>query len=77
MIKKTWKIIAGIVAAIFGLIFIFGKKSNNKKAEQAKKKIDDNNVNINKLDGKLEEVKKTKNSCKEKSNYYKKTNSFY
>jgi len=37
MIKKTWKIIAGIVAGIFGLIFIFGKKSNNKKAEQAKK----------------------------------------
>ena len=49
MIKKTWKIIAGIVAGIFGLIFIFGKKSNNKKAEQAKKKIDNNNVNVNKL----------------------------
>ena len=30
MIKKTWKIIAGIVAGIFGLIFIFGKKSNTK-----------------------------------------------
>ena len=27
MIKKTWKLIAGIVVGIFGLIFIFGKKS--------------------------------------------------
>jgi FtsZ-interacting cell division protein ZipA len=66
MIKKTWKIIAGIVAGIFGLIFIFGKKSNNKKAEQAKKEIDDNNVNINKLDGKIEEVKKQKTVAKKK-----------
>ena len=66
MIKKTWKIIAGIVAGIFGLIFIFGKKSNNKKAEQAKKKIDNNNVNVNKLDGKIEEVKKQKTVAKKK-----------
>ena len=51
MIKKTWKLIAGIVVGIFGLIFIFGKKSNNKKAAEAKKKIDNNNTNINKLDG--------------------------
>ena len=40
MIKKYWKLIAGVIAGIFGLLFIFGKKSNNKKASAAKKKID-------------------------------------
>ena len=42
MIKKYWKLIAGVIAGIFGLLFIFGKKSNNKKAATAKKKIDTN-----------------------------------
>ena len=58
MIKKYWKLIAGAIVGIFGLLFIFGKKSNNKKATAAKKKIDTNNVEINKLDGKVEEIKK-------------------
>ena len=58
MIKKYWKLIVSIVVGIFGIIFIFGKKSNSKKAAAAKKKIDDNNKNINKIDGQLEEVKK-------------------
>ena len=43
MIKKYWKLIVSIVVGIFGIIFIFGKKSNSKKAEVAKKKIDNNN----------------------------------
>ena len=66
MIKKYWKLIAGAIAGIFGLLFIFGKKSNNKKAIAAKKKIDTNNVEINKLDGKVEEIKKQKAIAKKK-----------
>jgi hypothetical protein len=66
MIKKYWKLIAGAIVGIFGLLFIFGKKSNNKKATAAKKKIDTNNVEINKLDGKVEEIKKQKAVAKKK-----------
>ena len=66
MIKKYWKLIVSVIAGIFGIIFIFGKKSNSKKAEVAKKKIDNNNKNINKIDGQLEEVKKQKVVAKKK-----------
>jgi len=66
MIKKYWKLIAGVLAGIFGLIFIVGKKSNNKKASAAKKKIDTNNIKVNKLDGRIEEVKKQKVVAKKK-----------
>jgi len=59
MIKKYWKIILGILTGIFGILFILSK-SNSKKANKAKKKINDNNTTINKLDGKFEEVKKQK-----------------
>ena len=59
MIKKYWKIILGILTGIFGILFILSK-SNSKKANKAKKKINDNNTTINKLDGKIEEVKKQK-----------------
>ena len=31
LIKKYWKLIIGILAGIFGAIFIFSKKSTNKK----------------------------------------------
>jgi len=66
MIKKYWKLIASVIAGIFGILFIFGKKSNSKKAAVAKNKIDDNNKNINKIDGQLEEIKKQKVVAKKK-----------
>ena len=56
MIKKYWKIILSIVTGLVGIFFILSK-SNSKKANKAKKKIDDNNTAINKLDGRIEEVK--------------------
>ena len=66
MIKKYWKMIIGAIAGIFGIIFLLSKSSNNKKAEVAKKKIDDNDKKISKLDGKIEEVKKQKIAAKKK-----------
>ena len=67
MIKKYWKLIVGAIAGIFGLIFLFSKKSNDKKLTETKKKIDSNNSNISKLDGKIEEVKKQKVVAKKKA----------
>jgi len=58
MIKKYWKLIVSIIAGIFGFIFLFSKSSNSKKSKAAKKKIDDNTNSINKLDGRIEEIKK-------------------
>ena len=65
MIKKYWKIILSIVTGLVGIFFILSK-SNSKKANKAKKKIDDNNTAINKLDGRIEEVKKQKIVAKKK-----------
>ena len=57
MIKKYWKLIASVIAGIFGILFIFGKKSNSKKAAVAKKKIDDNNKSINKIEKEFDKFK--------------------
>ena len=65
MIKKYWKILLGILTGIVGIFFILSK-NDSKKAEKAKKKIDSNNKTINKLDGKIEEVKKQKQVAKKK-----------
>ena len=64
LIKKYWKLIAGAIAGILGLLFIFSKKNTTKKLEKTKKKIDNNNKEITKLDGKLEHEKQEKAKVK-------------
>ena len=46
------------------ILFIFSKKNTSKKLQETKKKIDNNNIEINKLDGKIEHVKEEKKQVK-------------
>ena len=75
LIKKYWKLIIGILAGIFGAIFIFSKKSTTKKLQKNKQKIDSNNKSIQKIDGKLKYVTDEKAEIKKLiqiTNQYKK-----
>ena len=64
LIKKYWKLIIGAVTGIFALLFIFSKKNTNEKLESTKKKIDTNNIEIVKIDEKIESIKQTKSKLK-------------
>lgn len=55
-IKSIWLWIVGAVATILGILFLT-EKWNQRKANQAAAKIDDNKQQIDKLDGKIDAVK--------------------
>ena len=63
LIKKYWKFIIGAVTAIFALLFIFSKKSKNKKLESTQKKIDTN--------AKIADCQVDQRVCKQMQDSYK------
>ena len=63
-IKKYWAIIAGVILAIIGAIFV-SDKLNKKKIEKTDKKLDDNNKKIDQLQGKTEAIEEQRVEVKE------------
>lgn len=63
-IKKYWAIIAGIILAIIAAIFV-NDKFNKKKVTKLDKKIDDNNQQIDQLQGKTEIIEEQRIEIKE------------
>ena len=64
LIKKYWKIIAGGIVALFGVIFLVSRKITANKLDQTDRDIDKNNSKIDKLSGKLERIKKEEEKVK-------------
>jgi mannitol-specific phosphotransferase system IIBC component len=63
-IKKYWAIIAGVILAIIAAIFV-SDKLNKKKVTKLDKKIDDNNQQIDQLQGKTEVIEEQRVEIKE------------
>jgi septal ring factor EnvC (AmiA/AmiB activator) len=63
-IKKYWAIIAGAILAFIAIIFA-SDKINKKKISKIDKKIDDNNQQIDVIQGKTEVIDDQRNDVKQ------------
>ena len=65
-IKMYWKwIVAGLVA-ILGILAVTQSKRNNKKLEKTAKQIDDNNQQIDIIQGKTESIETQRTNVKQR-----------
>ena len=64
-IKKYWIFIVGAIAAIIGIFAVTSSKLTSKKLRKTAKQIDDNNSEIDKLQGKIEVVEETRIKTKQ------------
>jgi len=61
-IKKYWMWIVAFIGTVIGVLFL-SKKYNQKQIDKTDKKIDTNNQNIDKLDGKIDVVEDQKQTA--------------
>ena len=64
-IKKSWKIIVGIIGFFIGLVWIMNTNSS-KKVKKIKKNIRSNENKTSEVDGKIKYIKKKKKVTKKK-----------
>ena len=64
-IKKSWKIIVGIIGFFIGLVWIMNTNSS-KKVKKIKKNIRSNENKTSEVDGKIKYIKKKKKFTKKK-----------
>ena len=64
-IKKSWKVIVGVIGFILGLVW-FMNKGTNKKVKKLRKDIRDNEENTRDVGEKIKDIKEKKRVTKKK-----------
>jgi len=64
IIKKYWAIITGGIIALFGILYAIFTKRNNKKIDKIETQIDNNEQQIDVLQGKTEVVEEQRDEVK-------------
>ena len=64
-IKKSWKIIVGVIGFFIGLVWVMNT-NNSKKVKKIKKNIRTNENKTSEVDGKIKYIKKKKKVTKKK-----------